>query len=122
MHILRRLRGVVLRGDRHYVRGDANWMGHQGQQVPQPRNPPLLLSSTCFGLTVSAFPLKRVWFVCDRRAMGSGMTSTRAHMMAAGSSSGTTLAVNLTLILAGRKVCPGHRCLHLHFQTSLSDV
>lgn len=122
MHILRRLRGLVLRGDRHYIRGDANWMGHQGQQVPQPCNPPLFLSSTCFSLSVSAFPLKRVWFVCNRRAMGLGMTSTRAHMMAAGSSSGTTLAVNLTPILAGRKVCTGHRFLHLHFQTFLSEV
>lgn len=48
MHILRRLGGLVLRGDRHYIRGDANWMGHQGQQVPQPRTRPVFLLSTCF--------------------------------------------------------------------------
>lgn len=109
VHILRRLGGLVLRGDRHYVRGDANWMGHQGQQVPQPRTRPVFLLSTRFPLAVSAFTLKRVCSVCHRRATGSGTTSTRALTMAAGSSSGTTLAANLTLIPAGRKVCTGRR-------------
>lgn len=33
------------------------------------------------------------------------MMSTHVHMMAAGSSSGTMLAVNLTLIPAGKRVC-----------------
>lgn len=108
MHILCGFRGLVLRSDRYYIRGDANRMGHQGQQIPQPRTRPLFLLSACFSFTVSAFTLT-LWFVCDRRAMGSGMTSTRARMMAAGSLSGTTLAVNLMPIPAGRKVCTGQR-------------
>lgn len=36
--------------------------------------------------------------------MGLEMMSTRVRMMAAGSSSGTTLAVNLMLTPAGRRV------------------
>lgn len=36
LYILRGFRCLVLRGDGHYIRRDANRMGHQGQQVPQP--------------------------------------------------------------------------------------
>lgn len=113
LHLLRGLGGLVLRGDRHYIRGDANWMGHQGQQVPQPRTRPVFLLSTCVPLAASARTLTScVCFLCRRRATGSGTTSTRALTMAAGSSSGTTLAANLTLIPAGRKVCSGRLRVH----------
>lgn len=70
MHVLRGLGGLVLRGDRHHVGGDANRMGHQGQQIPQPCTGRLLLFSACLAVAASAWTLRRVWFVCRRRAMG----------------------------------------------------
>lgn len=57
LHVLRRLGGLVLRGDRHYVGGDANRMGHQGQQVPQPRTRPVFPLSARSPLAVPAFTL-----------------------------------------------------------------
>lgn len=49
--------------------------------------------------------------------MGSATTNTRVRMMAAGSSSGTMLAVNLTLIPAGRRVRgTTTKCALSHFQ------
>lgn len=44
--------------------------------------------------------------------MGLEMMSTHVRMMAAGSSSGTTLAVNLTPTPAGKKVCAEHPVQH----------
>ena len=40
------------------------------------------------------------------------MMNTRVRTMAAGSSSGTTLAVNLTLTPAGKRVCSTHTHIH----------
>lgn len=57
VHLLRGLRGLVLRGDRYHVGGDANRMGHQGQQIPQPCTRHLFPPSTRLAFTVcwSAF-------------------------------------------------------------------
>lgn len=57
-----------------------------------------------------------VFWLCEcvpyRRVMGLETMNTRVRMMAAGSSSGTTLAVNLTLTPAGRKVSTTHSWTH----------
>lgn len=62
--------------------------------------------------------------LCYRRVMGLGTMNTRVRTMAAGSLSGTMLAVNLTLIPAGRRVCStntkythGHRLVFWNCQS-----
>lgn len=102
LHLLRGFGRLVLWGDGHYVGGDADWMGHQGQQVPQPCTRPQIQLSRMYTFLFS-FGCELV-FLCYRRVMGSGTTNTPVRMMAAGSLSGTMLAVNLTLIPAGRRV------------------
>lgn len=104
LYILCGFRCLVLWGDSHYIGSDADWMGHQGQQIPQPRTYPLFLHYPSFHV-FSVVARLSILHVCFRKGMGLEMMSTHVLMMAAGSSSGTMLAVNLTLIPAGRKVC-----------------
>lgn len=51
VHLLRGFGRLVLRGDSHYIGGDADRMGHQGQQVPQPRTRPQRLNCPEFRTT-----------------------------------------------------------------------
>lgn len=71
--------------------------------LPFVSTPPILPRFLC------SCTLEHFACVCFRKGMGLEMMSTHVLMMAAGSSSGTTLAVNLTLIPAGRKVCSHSR-------------
>lgn len=72
MHLLRGLGGLVLRGDCHHVRRDANRMGHQGQQIPQPRTwpscPPPSGPVRCSGSST----LKRCWVCVRQEGYGIG--------------------------------------------------